>query len=288
MKTKSLIFTISISVLLILSVSAATKKQINITASNKYITKEIGSVQDFNKIVSTGFATVEYKQSSGRPKVSIYGSDNVIEYFDVYTEKGTLVIKMRDNVNVNVKGDHKITITASSPDLYSGVISGSGKLNVANGIDTRQDAVFTVTGSGRIEVKSLKCSDLKTVVSGSGKVYVKNISCKDIHASVTGSGKVDVENARCGNANANVSGSGKLSLSGLAEKANYSVTGSGKIEGGQLKAPNTQVVISGSGKTSCYAEDVLNARITGSGKVEYYGNPQKTNLSGRESSFTRL
>lgn len=53
-----------------------------------------------------------------------------------------------------------------------------------------------------------------------------------------------------------------------------------------LVATNVTATVSGSGDIECYASKQLNARVNGSGEIEYKGNPSVVNKEGRKDQIT--
>ena len=67
-----------------------------------------------------------------------------------------------------------------------------------------------------------------------------------------------------------------------------SISGSGDFSGFDLNADNTEVSISGSGNVEVVSNSSIKAYVSGSGDVDYKGNPDKEDTkvsgSGRISS----
>jgi len=82
-----------------------------------------------------------------------------------------------------------------------------------------------------------------------------------------------------------VSGSGDLTIKGSTNNLEASVAGSGDFHGFNLEANNTTVSVAGSGDAEVVSNEVLKARVAGSGDIEYRGNPKKedTKVSGSGS-----
>lgn len=112
-------------------------------------------------------------------------------------------------------------------------------------------------------------------LSGSGDVWNEDIITADsFKASLAGSGDVKLE-IEARNIEANVSGSGDLTLTGKAENIEASLAGSGDINARNINAANADVRVAGSGDISVHATKSLKARVSGSGDIESYGNPDK-------------
>jgi hypothetical protein len=63
------------------------------------------------------------------------------------------------------------------------------------------------------------------------------------------------------------------------------VIGSGSFKGLELDSNDTDVKVAGSGQAKVVANEILKARVNGSGTIVYKGNPEnvnnKTNGSGK-------
>ncbi len=76
-----------------------------------------------------------------------------------------------------------------------------------------------------------------------------------------------------------------MTLKGKTNNLDVRVAGSGDIHGFGLQANHTTVSIAGSGDASVVSNESLKARVSGSGDIEYKGNPTKedTKVSGSGS-----
>ncbi|SHN15921.1 head GIN domain-containing protein [Flavobacterium xinjiangense] len=112
-------------------------------------------------------------------------------------------------------------------------------------------------------------------LTGSGHVITKNsIKSKSFSGKLIGSGDMNLE-IESNDVSLNLSGSGNIRLTGTTEKLNSNLYGSGDIQAANLKAKNVKANVSGSGDTSVYCSESIYARVSGSGNVEYRGNPKQ-------------
>ena len=122
-------------------------------------------------------------------------------------------------------------------------------------------------------------------LSGSGDVWNDGtIVSNNFESSISGSGDV-VLKVSSSEAKASVSGSGDLTLTGTATKLIASVTGSGDFHGFELDSKDVDVSVTGSGDAGVNVTGELRARVTGSGDIEYRGNPTRedTKVTGSGS-----
>jgi hypothetical protein len=116
-------------------------------------------------------------------------------------------------------------------------------------------------------------------LSGSGHVSFKDgIHSEALILHVSGSGdmigKIDTKELQTG-----VSGSGGMKLFGKAGNSTVKVSGSGGYTGKDLLTANTSVHVSGSGRAEVNASDSVNASVSGSGGIQYTGNPKSVSKS---------
>ena len=241
-----------------------------VKASKNYVTKQI-KVSDFDQIAVSGSLDVTYTQQSGKPKVEIYTSDNIVDLLDIYVKNGKLNLGFKKNVKVSY---NKLEIRVTSEDLNTVNVAGSGDFKFTNGLKTDQ-LKMNVAGSGDITASNIQCSQVFTAnVAGSGDIECKQLKAADMDISVAGSGDLKIENALVMSANASVAGSGTVKISGNADKANYSVAGSGDLYANDFKVQNISASVAGSGDIKCHAVEHLKARVSGSGTIGYKGNPE--------------
>ena len=241
-----------------------------VKASKNYVTKQI-KVSDFDQIAVSGSLDVTYTQQSGKPKVEIYTSDNIVDLLDIYVKNGKLNLGFKKNVKVSY---NKLEIRVTSEDLNAVNAAGSGDFKFTNGLKTDQ-LKMNVAGSGDITASNIQCSQEFTAnVAGSGDIECKQLKAADMDISVAGSGDLKIENALVTSANASVAGSGTVKISGNADKANYSVAGSGDLYANDFKVQNISASVAGSGDIKCHAVEHLKARVSGSGTIGYKGDPE--------------
>ncbi|WP_294470524.1 head GIN domain-containing protein [uncultured Bacteroides sp.] len=259
---KNLKITSMLVVLLFLSSTGINAQ--TVTPSKNHITKEINNVSDFSSIKVLGSPDVEYRQSNdSKTKVSVYGSDNLVDLLEISTVKGVLKINIKDGVRI-LSGERRLKVIASSPSL---------------------DKVH-ITGSSDVSLKgTIKGNDLKLKITGSGDIDAENLQYATISTSVEGSGDVDLKNVKATVVKAEVSGSGDVDIKGKTQQATLTVNGSGDISADKLTATNVTATVAGSGDISCNASKQLNAKVSGSGDVEYKGNPSVVNKEGRKNSI---
>ena len=158
-------------------------------------------------------------------------------------------ILLGDTQSVNVQADDNIL-----PLIETNVVNGRLVIRTRPGTSITSTNGVVVT----VVVKSLQ----GVTLSGSGNMHVGAMSGPDLTVELTGSGDITVE--------------------GSVEHAAISMHGSGNILCNGLKAHSADVSLLGSGNITAYADQSLNATLSGSGTIRYDGNPAKVtkNITG--------
>lgn len=199
-------------------------------------------------------------------KTAAYDKVKVVGFFDIDLVSGT-------EGNLTLEGDQNIldyivtevtnnTLTISTQKGIS-LRTGKNKLLITVPVETLDE--ISLVGSGDINSKStIKGANMDVILAGSG----------DINLSL--------DNAKT---NVSITGSGDIRLKGKTTDFIGNVSGSGDLSCSDFKAQNVEVSISGSGDAKVYASNVLKARVSGSGDIQYSGNPAKqdTKTSGSGS-----
>jgi hypothetical protein len=119
-------------------------------------------------------------------------------------------------------------------------------------------------------------------LSGSGDIVGKTkIKTDDFKTSMSGSGDITLD-IEAETVSTSMSGSGDIRLSGKTNNFDATISGSGDIAAYKLEADNVEATVSGSANIEVTANKMLKARVSGSGDIDYRGNPEKvdTKTSG--------
>ncbi|MFC1663311.1 head GIN domain-containing protein [Patescibacteria group bacterium] len=125
----------------------------------------------------------------------------------------------------------------------------------------------------------LTVDDLSKVsISGSGKIRTDSLDSESLDISISGSGNADMT-LDVKNLDINISGSGKFTLDGNATEQDVNISGSGDYDGKDLISETASFKVAGSGKGIVNVTNTLDVEISGSGSVEYLGDPEDVNQS---------
>ena len=206
----------------------------SVNAGNQSDVKETRNLSGFTK-VSFGVAGNLYLNIGSEFKVVVEGEKKYVDEVITEVSGGKLVIR-NENWRMNWRGNEKVNVYVTMPEL-----TGLG-----------------VSGSGKAEVKdAIKGSDLNLNVSGSGRIYMSDLTITNLDCGISGSGDL------------NLSGNGSCS------KASISISGSGNYNGESFKIGSAEIHISGSGSCICNVTENLRASVSGSGNVTYVGSNPK-------------
>ena len=196
-----------------------------------------------------------------------YDKVNVAGFYDVFLVSG-------GEGNITVEGesnlvDH-VSITVEDGTLKIATEKGM-KISPSMGKTIVVTVPFeslnevNLTGSGDVKGKStIKANDFQTKLTGSGDISL------DVDAS-----KIEAE----------VTGSGDLVIKGKTSEFNCKITGSGDLNAFGLESGKVNSTVSGSGDCKITCSDSLEARVNGSGDIQYKGDPKRkdTKVSGSGS-----
>ena len=204
----------------------------------------------------------------------------------------TKKVKTADYDKIMVSGFFDVELVSGN----EGDITIEGEENLLEYIKTEVDGntlkVYTEKGkrlhvsSGKKIVVTVPFNSLDEVsLSGSGDINSKNtIKSTKFATTLTGSGNVNLD-VDANNLTANLTGSGNLTIKGSASALQCKITGSGDFDAYGCKSSTVDATVSGSGNCKVTCNEGLTARISGSGDINYRGEPKKkdTKVSGSGS-----
>ncbi|MEQ8220196.1 MAG: head GIN domain-containing protein [Arenibacter sp.] len=217
------------------------------------------SAQRNEKINGNGNQVTLMRTTKDYDQIAISG------FFDIELvegKEGTLTLvgeqNILDHIITEVKGD-KLTIKVKNGYNLNPT---SWKRGVSITIPVESISALSLSGSGEIVgKKTLKGNNFETAMSGSGDIIIA----------------LDVNSLK-----ASMSGSGDMALSGKASDFVVSISGSGDVNAYDLIADNVDATVSGSANVKVTAIKEIIAKVSGSGDIDYRGNPEKidTKVSG--------
>lgn len=214
----------------------------------------IGNAQ--TRIKGNGKVVTEKRSTTGYDEITLAGS------FDVVLVSGTEGV-------ISIEGEENI-LPYIKVEVVGNVLKIYNEKNVQ--LDTKKDLVLTVPFE---QISSVS-------LSGSGDVTSKNtITASIFKAKLSGSGNLILD-IKSSDFEVALSGSGDVVLKGNADNFVSKTSGSGDVDAINLTTKKANVSISGSGDMKVNCSESLYARVSGSGDIEYKGDPQSkdTKVSG--------
>jgi hypothetical protein len=231
------------------------KKAIQLFVLSALFTTTITSAQ-WSKVKGNGNVITEKRSTVGYDEISVSG------FFDVVLvsgKEGAIEINAEENLMQYIKIEVDGTMLK---------ISTEKNINIS----TNKEIVVTVPFE-QISYVSL---------SGSGDIETKNtIEAPKFIAKLSGSGEMNLD-VKSQEFETNLSGSGDIELKGSADSFIAKISGSGDVNAFDLVTKKSNLTISGSGDMKVNCSENLYARISGSGNINYKGNPEikDTKVSG--------
>jgi hypothetical protein len=217
----------------------------------------------------TTSGNAQWKKIKGNGKIvtekittASYDEINVSGFFDVVLVSGT-------EGAINIKGEENV-LPLIKMEVKDNVLKIYTEKNI--NISTKENITITIPFE-QISFVSL---------SGSGDIKTKNtIVATNFKAKLSGSGDMNLD-VKATNFEVNISGSGDVVLTGSSENFTSKISGSGDVNAADLITKKANLTISGSGDMKVNCSESLYARVSGSGDIEYKGNPQSkdTKVSG--------
>ena len=213
------------------------------------------------KIKGNGNTTTITRTTSEYDIISCAGS---MDYVLVKGQEGKITIEGEENllkyIVTEVKGNKLV-------------------VKVENGVNLKSSMNKTI----KITIPFDDINDVS--LAGSGDLWSEDtINASTLEVSMAGSGDVNLD-INVTSVAGSLAGSGDLTLKGRTTNLEASVAGSGDFNGFGLEADNTEVSVAGSGDAEVVSNDMLKARVSGSGDIHYKGNPEKedTKVNGSGS-----
>jgi len=210
-------------------------------------------------IKGSGVIKTETREISDFNAISIdYPADVIVKQGENYA----VVIEAEDNLlsqlDTSVRGD----------TLYL----RNSERNWSQRIYPTKPVILTIT------VVDLKEMNLPTA----GSIEMNGLETDSLAVSVSGAGDINLSGVKINLIEFNISGAGKIFAEGKTEDFKLHISGVGEFNGGNLESKFATVSISGAGNATIWVESKLDAHISGTGSIKYYGNPVSVdkNISG--------
>jgi hypothetical protein len=121
---------------------------------------------------------------------------------------------------------------------------------------------------------------------GSGKITVQGLSASSLRLLSSSSGGISIDSLAADSLDVRISSSGSIRVAGSVEEQDIRLSSSGSYLAKNLASRTARVTVSSSGGATLRVSDSLEANVTSSGDVRYYGNPPR--VRGNVTSSGRL
>lgn len=198
----------------------------------------------------------------------VRGSGNVTSESRDVSDFDEVVLEGSGNLTIQQTGSESLTIEAEDniiPYLKSDVEGDRLIISVEDNT--------TINSTEPINYR-LTVKDLNTLtLSGSGNIATTGINADELALTLSGSGNIDTPDTNTDELEVKVPGSGNVRATGKADSQDIDISGSGSYEALDLESKEAEIDLGGSGKASVNVLDDLDVTISGSGSVQYRGNP---------------
>lgn len=127
----------------------------------------------------------------------------------------------------------------------------------------------------------------KLAVHGSGNIIGRSpINSDELEVEIHGSGDITLE-TKADQLKLEIHGSGDIEVSGKSNDVSAQIHGSGDIQGYELQTDVLRAAIHGSGEIEMTVKDEIDAKVYGSGNVQYKGNPARETVKTSGSGEVR-
>jgi cytoskeletal protein CcmA (bactofilin family) len=173
-------------------------------------------------------------------------------------EETTVTRDVSDFDTIRLSGKYDGTVIVS--DTEGLVMTGKGDIDSQIITEVKGNELRVRPRKGKykrgtvtleINAKSLE----KFIIEGAGKFTIEGIDSDDFEVKLPGAASIELE-GRCGD----------LSIV---------IAGAAHVDAENLICETGSVRISGTGTISVYASEEIDARVSGLGKIEVYGNPKE-------------
>jgi hypothetical protein len=259
---------------------------------NGEIVRKTYDYKDFTRVEFSDAIKYEVRQSDNF-SVIVSAGQNIIEHMDIYQSGSTLHIGLKPGEYFN--SDTNVTVTM--PQLNELAVSGSCK-GTAAGFDSNSNLEIKVSGASNLDM-GIKAGRSGLDISGSSKI-TGNLTSADTQIKLSGASRLNMtmktgklgmdisgsSNAggdlECTDAQFRLSGASNCELTGSAADTSIDASGSSKMDSPELVLKSADVKLTGASYAGIRTDGVLNINLSGSSRLDYWGNPaiKEIDISG--------
>lgn len=181
----------------------------------------------------------------------------------------------------NIKGNGQPGTDTRTVDNFEKIrVIGNYQVTINSG-DTQQVSVTADKNllpyiKTKVEDKTLIIDTKRSIILSPTQPIQLNITMNQLrNIGIIGNGSVEALGLQGDEIDLKIIGSGSAKLAGKPEKVEIEVIGSGQVFANNLTAHTAEVKLEGTGNVAVYADQKLTVKISGAGKVQYFGEPRE-------------
>jgi hypothetical protein len=204
----------------------------------------------------------------GTPGAVVRGSGITLEEVRDLRNFTGIVLDAPGVVQVTIGESESVVLEAEDNLLrYLRTTVESGRLRIV--VDSQARLQPTVPIRYRVTMRELS----RVTAAGEGRIEASGVRGDRLLVSSGGSGGIRLDDVRVNRLSVAVTGSGAVRAVGRVPLFDASLGASGPIEGRDLDVDEAEVSIAGSGSATLRVRRRLDANLSGSGSMLYYGSP---------------
>ncbi|MEM7656705.1 MAG: head GIN domain-containing protein [Bacteroidota bacterium] len=213
-------------------------------------------------------------------KFGNFSSDSDQIDINIEIEEETQVIDLGDTPFSKIGVSGNVNVEIEQGDAYRLEIEHNGKRGISE-----QGLVQggTLELQSSMDGVSLMSADIKVILPQLDRLDVAGVADvrsngifeqEEMELHLAGASDVHLE-VQVEQLHTYLGGSADLDISGDAEEAKHRITGAGDLKARSLESEAVTIEISGAGDAKIHVNQSLDAKVWGSGDVQYTGNPNE-------------
>jgi Putative auto-transporter adhesin, head GIN domain len=191
---------------------------------NGNITTQDRPVNEF-KDVEVGGAAKVYVSQGDQHTVKVEVDENLQQFVEVIQEGNKIIVRQKDNFNLDPTGDLKIYVT--SP-VYNNIdVSGACDIIGQTPINSPENLRMNISGAGDMKME-VNAPRISAEVSGSGNIDLKG-ETKSADLTLTGAGHAHCFELKSENTKIEISGAGSAQVY-ASVRLDAEVSGAGSVD----------------------------------------------------------
>lgn len=218
----------------------------NTVKGNGNVEQETRSIESFDYIELNGMGNV-HVELGDEPALEVSAEENLLPYIKTYVRGDSLIIEIKDNVNI---------VPTEPLDFYITAVALTG---------------IEVSGLADVELPAVETERFTIDVSGAGNINMDELVADSLDVKLSGLGSLDVDGGEVGSQVIDISGSGGYNARHL-ESQETEIVISGLGSATVSVSDYLRVNISGGGDVNYYGNPEVDSNISGLGDIDRLGD----------------